>query len=139
MDIRASSPEIPLNTYFAVQIAPRESRHLVVEAVCKISKEVGHLFRRIEALDTFQIGSTTFLRMRSDMTEDVAVMTKIREVTGRAVVVRVNGKYEAQFPPNLYGGKIHPVSMVEMHSIPRGTNTLYRGPKIKHWGLQFNS
>lgn len=139
MDIAASAPDIQLNTYFAVQMTAKEAKIHVVEAVCQMGKSLGLLFRRIEALDTHQMGAVTFLRLRSDLPREEAavLLQKLLEVTGRAVIVAKDGKFEARFPPNIHGGKVHPVSMVTMISTVRGTGAMFRGPKIKNWELAF--
>jgi len=131
-------PEPVLSTYFAIQLQPRENPAVVVEAFCTAAKMLGTLFRRVETLDTIEVGMKPFLRMRSDIPTASSVLEQLFKATGRGYVVsRSDGKFEVQFPVTTLGGRRAEVSSYVMHTVPRGKPTMYRGPKIKFWERQF--
>lgn len=130
------APEIPLNQYLAIQVGPRESHAVAVEAFCTTAKMMGALFRRVETVGSLTVGMKSFLRMRTDLdrTRIREVLRKMVEVTGRGVVyVTDEGRYEVQFPLTVYGGRKGTVSSGSMHTLSLGPFVLYRGPKIKRW------
>jgi len=134
------APEPVLNTYLAVQLQPREASIVAVEAVCVTAKMLKILFRRIEVLDIIQVGMRPFVRLRSDMTTEQArvILAELCKATNRGVVAcGPDGKFEVQFPPAIHGGKRAPFASLQMHTVPRGPQRLYRGPKIARWELQF--
>lgn len=131
-------PEIQLRTYFAVQLSyTQEPYAKVVEALCQTAKGMGILFRRVETLDVIQLGMRPFLRMRSDVPEAKLLLQRLHTETGRGIVYMTTGGFEVQFPPNVLGGRIAPVSSLAMHGATRGQPMMWRGPKIKNWVLQF--
>ena len=139
MDI-PTTPEPVLKTYFAIQIQPRESPILALEAFCTTSKMLGILFRRIEVLDTMEVGVKPFVRLRSDIPNATSVLEQLLKATQRGfIVARSDGKYEVQFPASVLGGRRAEVPTFSMHGSPRETPRMYRGPKIKHWDRQFQS
>jgi hypothetical protein len=127
----------PLNTYFAIQLK-RESEpaEIAVEIFCKHAKELKILFRRIEVLDTIGIGTSTYVRLRSDLTNPFAVLDKIY-INGRGVVSsEPGGKYRARIP----GGRVGEISHLVMHASPKpGQSRTFRGPKFKYWTRQFEA
>lgn len=133
--------EIPLPYHLAIQIQRGEHPAFVVEAFCVTAKMMKVLFRRVETLDVIQVGMQPFLRRRTDLDRERVgqVLQKLVEVTGRGVVYcQADGRYESRLGGKL-AGKTIPVSSTTMHTIPRGPQALYKGPKIKNWTRQFQS
>jgi len=140
MDTPALLPTEPiLNNYFAIQMQPRENPIIAVEALCVTAKMMGILFRRVEVLDTIQIGMRPFLRVRSDLDRHPLVLDQLLVATGRGYVAHLDGKFVVQFPSTVHGGRRANFSATDMHLTPRGLPQMYRGPKIKHWERQFQS
>lgn len=134
--------EIPLNTYLAIQTRAGEHPAHPVHAFCETAKMLKVLFRRAETLDIIQVGGRLFVRVRTDLDRTRArqVLQKLAEVTHRGVVYLTDGgKYEVLFQDHRQAGVVAPVSSVLLHSVPRGPQALYRGPKIKGWEKQFAS
>lgn len=132
-------PEVQLRTYFAVQLNhPREPHAKAAEAVCVAAKALGLLFRRVETMDVLQIGMKPFLRMRSDLSDAKVILQRLHTDTARGIIYMLpEGCFEVQFPPNVMGGRIAPVSSTPMYMAPRGTSTMFRGPKVKSWYRAF--
>jgi len=124
---------LPLNTYFAVQLFPGELDSTAIEPVFRVSAEHRKFFRRLEILDTFSMGSNTFLRCRVDQPEMAAVLNEVLQ-TGRGVLFRLGVSYIAMLP----GGRTGTVDPMKMHSAFQGGHRrLYKGTKIKGWERQF--
>lgn len=126
--------EPDLNTYFAVEVLPREHPHDTAGAICKAGKDTKVFFRRLEALDTIAMAGKTFLRCRSDVTNFQPMFDHLFGQS-RAYVTANGGKYTAKFQ----NGRIGQVSGVTMHVTPKGgfRTTLYKGPMVKYWERQF--
>ena len=125
-----------LNTYFAVQLKPREAPIHVVSELMKVANDLGILFRRLEVLDTMTIGGTAFVRMRTEMLAPFTILDKLY-AGGRSVINSgQGGQYAARFPSGRAGNVAHMV----MHAIPRlGQTKLYKGTKVKHGERQFEA
>lgn len=126
-----------LNTYFAIQLQPRENPIVAVEAFCVTAQMMKTLFRRIETLDVIQVGMRPFVRLRSDIGDAGPVLRQLLAATNRGYIVSNGGRFEAQFSAKDFGGRKADVSGVVMNTVPRGPQVMYRGPKIKNWERQF--
>ncbi len=125
--------EVILNSYFAVQLKLREDPAKVVETVCLRARSMGILFRRIERLDTFTLGTRSFLRLRSDLSRSKEVLLALATAEGRGVVYpTADSKFET-----FVAGRTVPFSAAIMHLVPRGSVQMFRGPKVKNWTRQF--
>lgn len=126
----------PLKTYFAVQLLPKEGAHTIAKVILQTARDESILFRRLEVLDTASIGSTTFVRVRSDLINPFPILDKLHS-SGRAVISSTaNGEYAVRFS----GGRTGKVSNLLMHAEARlGQSRMYRGTKIKRWEAQFEA
>lgn len=142
-ETQPNPPQIELNQYLAIQQrVPWENSAVAAEALCATAKMMGTLFRRVEVLDVIKVGGKPFVRMRTDLARDRVqkVLLALVGATDRAVVYSLpDGGYEAKFPASQLGGRTAMVSVTLMHSLPRGQQFLFRGPKIKNWRAQFSS
>lgn len=127
--------EIPLTTYFAVEVLSWASSHQVAEAVIRQSKENGTLFRRLESMGPIEVAGRKFERFRTDLA-DVKLGPVLDHMLtkGHGVVGKTSEGYEVRFP--VRSGKVK--STVLLGGTPVRTR-MYRGPKIKHWERQFEA
>lgn len=125
----------PLSTFFAVQPKPREHAVNVVEAVMRAAKSSGVLFRHLELLDTITIGTTPFVRMRTETTSLAPILDQLYS-DGRSCVSAKGGEYVAR----LQGGRVGKVPQALMHATAKmGQSRMFRGPKFKFWDRQFEA
>ncbi len=128
-------PDEPLNTYFAVQLKPREQAIHVVEAIMKVAVDAGILFRRLEVLDTVTIGTMAFVRVRSEIVNPFPILDRLYSAEGRAVVSAAKG---GEYSARMQGGRIGRVTHLLMHATAKlGQTRMFRGTKFKHWDRQF--
>lgn len=133
MPTTEANDALPLSNYFAVQLFPGENDNTAVEAVFRASAKQRQFFRRLEVLDSFTVGSNTFLRCRADQ----EVLGTLLEVCsdGRGVIVRRQSAYVAMLPD----GRKGTVDFLRMHlEVKDGRRRLYKGTKIKGWERQFS-
>lgn len=125
-----------LNTYFAVQLKPGEKTIQVVAAVMNAAKEANILFRRLEQLDTINIGTSSFVRMRTDLLNPYLVLDRLYNDKRAVVSSMQGGEYVARLP----GGRMGKVTNLVMHATAKlGQTRMFRGTKIKHWERQFEA
>ncbi len=132
MSTTEANDAISLNNYFAVQLFPGEIDPTAVEAIFRASTKQRKFFRRLEVLDSFAMGSNTFLRCRADQ-EVLGVLLEVL-LAGRGVIVRRQNAYIAKFTD----GRTGTVDSMRMHAaFLDGHRRLYKGTKIKGWETQF--
>jgi hypothetical protein len=126
----------PLNTYFAAQLKTAEKAVHVAEAVMKAAKAADILFRRLEVLDIVTIGTTRFVRMRSEIVNPFPILDRLYH-EGRGVI---SSKHGGEYVALLVGGREGKVSNILMHASPKlGQSRMFRGTRIKHWERQFEA
>lgn len=113
---------------FAVEIR-RETVHEVAEIVLRSAEKVGFKCPEIEALDTFQVGATMFLRF--SVATPAEKLVDAVHAAGRCVVGLTADGFVARLKSRT--GK---VSSTTMFMIPR-QQVKYRGPGAPHWERQF--
>lgn len=127
--------EIPLTTYFAVEILSWTTPHQVAEAVIRQAKENGTLFRRLESMGSVEVAGRKFERFRTDLSDTnldpvlTSLLTK-----GHGVVGKITDGYEVRFP--IRTGRINSTILLSGKAVK---TRMYRGPKIKYWERQFEA
>src|SRR5580693_773401 len=91
----------PLNTWFAVQLLPHETVDDLVKGILHVAMESRILFRRVEFVDSFTVGASTYARLRSDLKDATPFMDRLH-VDGYSVIHNVGGEYIARFK----GGRV---------------------------------
>jgi len=122
-----------LDTYFAVQLLPRESYKEVVQIVLTTANAEKILFRKIQVLDISSIGTTNFVRFRSDVQNVKIILERLKE---RASIVQVDGSFMIQFPDGR-SGKCPAALMCATPKI--GFGQTFVGTKIARWRHQFET
>lgn len=134
MNIPSPIPEPILNTYFAVQLLPREHPQEEAAAICKAAKDVGALFRRLEVIDTLPLGTGLYIRCRSDVVNPYPMLEKLLEKKRGFVAAKPDGGFVVK----LANGRVGQLPGSTMHAVARGGfHATYKGPKIKLWERQF--
>ncbi len=129
----ASSEPDKLPTYFAVQVKASEKPYDVVTLLMRAAKNQGKLFRKLEVLDTLTVGTTAYLRMRSDLEGPEALLAEA--FPGRPSITANLGGYVLQ-----NGTREAKIPNVTMLAAPKlGQTQAYHGTKIKHWERQFST
>jgi hypothetical protein len=130
--IASSEPE-KLPTYFAVQMKASEKPHDLVTLLMRAAKNQGKIFRKLEVLDTLTVGTTAYLRMRSDLQGPETLLEEA--LPGRANITSSTGVYLLQ-----NGTRKAKIPNVLMLATPKlGQMQAYHGTKIKHWERQFST
>jgi len=124
---------IDYKNHIAVQILKGETVHTIAQKVLETASTVSPLFRALEILDTLDLPSATFVRMRTDLLDVQPVLEAIQK-DGRGVVYWVGDQYIAR----LATGRTGRVATVKMHQAPRpGRAYFYHGTNRKRWEEQF--
>jgi hypothetical protein len=131
----APSEVIPLGHHFAVQLHRGETQPRVAEAVLYTADKMKLSFRKLQTLDILSVGALHYVRMRTDLPEQGALIDRfLRE--GRAVISQMSGIYLARFPDGRIGRV--PASSIQI-AARMGQDKLYKGTKIKRWEQQFEA
>jgi len=122
-----------LSTYFALQILRGESYKHVANAVLAEAESKSILFRKLQVLDLLSVGTTVFVRFRSDLPDAAKALRALRN---RALIASDrSGTYTVTFPD----GRSGKYPGATMHSSPKiGFGHTYAGTRIKLWGRQFS-
>jgi hypothetical protein len=123
---------VVLGSYFAIQILRGESYRDVVKAFLFAAEESGVLFRKLQVMDIMAIGTTAFVRIRSD----VADLSKVLEkMTNRSrVSADSTGSYVVNFQDGR-SGKYPTTTMNSSHKL--GFGQTFVGTRIQRWKQQF--
>lgn len=124
------SPE--LNTYFAVQILKRENYKDVVQTVLAAADANKILFRKIQVLDVYLVGATTFVKFRSDVAD---ASTIVKSLKGRAFIIKGDGSFMVHSPDGQIRGKYPTFGMCSTSRM--GFGQTFAGTKTKRWVMQF--
>lgn len=123
-------------TYFAVEIKTSyEKAPDLAKIVLTTAKGLGILFRRLEAMDVIEIGSTKFMRFRTDLTPALPLADALFE-SGRGVIaLSVGGGYRMRTKT-----KEGTIPSTTLLAVPRAAGVkTFRGTKIKLWERQFET
>jgi hypothetical protein len=126
---------VDYSTHFAVQLNRGENYKNVVAQVLNEANKLGILFRKIQVLDVTSIGTSNFVRLRSDLPNAHTIVARFLQ-EGRAVVSQVGGQYLLRFP-NGRNGKVPSTTMCAANR--PGFGQTYVGTKIKRWKAQFEA
>lgn len=125
---------VVLSTYFSVQILRGESYKDVAHAFLDTADRLGLLFRKLQVMDIMTVGTTPFVRFRTDLT---SVDPVIKEMVNRgSVTVDPAGGYVAKF----LGGRSGKYPTSTMCLQPKlGFGQILMGTRLKRWKQQFVS
>lgn len=134
MDVmpKVDSEPVVLGSYFSIQILRGESYRDVANAVLTASDSLGVLFRKLQVMDIMAVGTTAFVRFRSDITELDKVLQAL-PTRGR-VAADATGAYVVTFQDGRRGK--YPTSTMNS-SAKLGFGQTFAGPRIKNWRRQF--
>ena len=117
-------------TFFAVKLQPHETPQNVALLILRTAHDERLLFWVLEVLDLIEVGSSRFLRVRTDMAPRPVVARLLAQ--GRTVIASEEGTYILRHPDGRHGG----ISMLSMHNVPRpGFQRKYPGTKQWEAGL----
>jgi hypothetical protein len=119
-------------TYFAVELRPGEDAKAVSQTVLRTAKTANVLFKRLESMGHFQIGSTELVRFRTDASNISPVLIALR-AQGRAIVEAQESGYLLR--KNGRQGAVPPYRMLAV-SCPDG-QAVYLGTANEFWEEQF--
>ena len=125
--------ETVLGTYFAVQLLRCEHVKDVARAVMEAADARGVLFRKLQVMDFVSIGTSSYVRFRSDLEEPDAVLTGLN----RGFISFRDGNYRFTFPDGRQGVRFPTTTMCSVQKA--GFGQTYSGPKVKRWTQQFAS
>lgn len=125
------SAEKVTTQFFAVQKLPFEDKHEMAELVIKTAHEKSLLFTVLDVIDLIEVGSTEFVRFRSDLV-DVATLVAALFDKKRAIITLAGSGYQAKL-----NGRTGVVPFAKMSVVPAGQFVSYRGTKVQHWERQF--
>lgn len=118
-------------SFFAVALDGYETPQNVAMLIIRTAHEEGLLFWGLEALDLIEIGSSRFLRVKSDLVNLVRLRNRLL-ARGRTVISLESNTYILRKP----NGKFGTIPMLTMHGFPRpGQQRAYRGTKQWEAGL----
>lgn len=119
--------------FFAVQLTANETPNEVARLILRAAHDERLLFWTLEILDVIEVGSSSFLRLRTDIADLTTLADKVRS-RGRSVILPEKGLYVLRS----YNGSHGNVPMLSMHQVPKpGQQRAYKG--TKQWEAQFAS
>jgi len=122
-----------IDTYFAIQILRCEKPEEAVKEILTVAQGMGIFFRRLELIDTLDLASCKFVKVRTDLV-DPAQLIEALFASGRGYVVREGVK----FVVNLVSGRTGNVPTFTMLSPGRpGATKMFFGTQIEKWSEQF--
>lgn len=122
---------VVLSSNFAVQLLPRESYRDVAKLVLATADEAKVLFRKLEVMELMTVGTTTFVRFRSDLRDVGRVCERL---AGRSYVAERAGAYVVHFIDGR-AGRLPATSMCL--GAKAGFGVVFTGPRIAKWKAQF--
>lgn len=120
-------------TYFAAQLLRCEHIKDVANAVMQAAETRGVLFRKLQVMDFVSVGTSSFVRFRSDLPDPAAVLTNLN----RGFISFSDGNYRITFADGRQGVKFPTTIMCSVQKV--GYGQTFAGPKIKRWAQQFAS
>lgn len=126
--------KVVLGTYLAVQILKTDRSYKdVVRLFMEAANAQGLLFYKLQVLDVMVVGTTSIVRMRTDLHNAESVTGAL---AGRANIVANTGGYVMRHA-NGKTGKVLSSTMCTPHK--PGFGQLFAGTKIARWAHQFQS
>jgi len=122
-----------MGTHFAVQLLRCEHMKDVANAVMQAAEARGVLFRKLQVLDFVSVGTSSFVRFRSDLANPAAVLTGLN----RGFIAFSDGNYRCTFADGRQGVKFPTTIMCSVQKV--GFGQTFAGPKVKRWAQQFAS
>lgn len=122
-----------MGTYFAAQLLRCEHIKDVANAIMQVAEARGVLFRKLQVLDLISVGTTSFVRFRTDLADPAAVLTGLN----RGFISFSEGNYRITFADGRQGVRFPTTSMLSVQK--SGFGQTYAGPKVKRWAQQFAS
>jgi hypothetical protein len=130
---KVDTEAVALSNYFSVHILRGESYRTVSKLVLDAAEADGVLFRKLQVMDIHAVGTTPFVRFRSDV-DLTRILSKL-EGRGTITVDPATGSYMARFVDGR-GGK-YPTSV--MNAAPKlGFGQIFAATRIKRWRAQFD-
>lgn len=129
---KVDAEPVVLGSYFAVQILRGESYRDVANAVLTAAESKGILFRKLQVMDIMAVGTTAFVRFRSDISGLDQVLTTLANRS--RVAADQTGAYIVSFQDGRKGK--YPTTT--MNSSPKlGFGQTFAGTRIARWKQQF--
>lgn len=134
---------VVFGSYFSIQILRCESYRDVAAAVLTAADQQGVLFRKLQVLDIMAVGTTAFVRFRSDMLSiptvsgtpsDLDKVLKALTNRSQVAVDPATGGYVVRFQDGRRGK--YPTSTMNA-SAKLGFGQTFAGTRIKLWASQF--
>lgn len=125
---------VVLGTYFSLQLLRGESYKDVAHAFLDAAEKLGALFRKLQVMDLMTVGTTTFVRFRTDLTPIEPILSVM---SNRGTVsADVTGGYTVKF----LGGRSGKYPTSTMCLQPKlGFGQILMGTRLKRWRQQFVS
>lgn len=121
-------------TFFAVALNPHETPQSVARLILRTAHDERLLFWTLEVLDTFEIGRTSFVRVRTDMLRPHPLVERLLSRGRTIIATEADGSYALRRPDGQRGG----IPMLAMHQVPKpGQLQAYRG--TQQWEGHFAS
>ncbi len=123
----------PVESTFAVEVFREEDTHAVAKVILEAAQAARIFFRELKVVDTIDLVSITFVRVRTDLPDPGKLVEKLF-TSGRGVIHLAGGQYVIR----LRDGRQGKTSTYVMHGVARpGKSTTYRATKIQRWQEQF--
>jgi hypothetical protein len=106
-----------MDTFFAIQLQPGESPHLIAALVLRTAAEAKIRFGRLDIMSTFRFGSRDFVRFQSSVLNPFPVLDRLL-LWGRASIACGPGSYLLRTP----SGQDGPVPLTHMHTAANPLN-----------------
>lgn len=129
---RTMNPEDP-TSFFAIKLDTKETPQSLVRVILRIAHEARLLFWTLDVLDTIEIGGSTYLRFRTDLSPQ-NLANRLLSWGHTIVLPNESGSYILRHPQGKQGN----VPMMSMCQTTRpGYQKSYRG--TRHWEALFAS
>lgn len=117
---------------FALELGNDTPESLVEKFLRKVDA-MGFRCKTLEAMDVVDLGSTNFLRLRSDLPQFTEVVNSFYEPKVRGTILPGTNGYVCK----LSNGRSGVVAISKMQLAPRVPPKTYRGNAMAHWERQF--
>jgi hypothetical protein len=120
-------------TYFAVQAKTYETARDVSRLVLQAAATVGISFKRLESMDILSVGTTNFVRFRSDVVDATPILDAL-EAQGRGSIRLEGIRYMLRAK-----GRVGSIPTTRILSAPCVTSQqqVYLGTSVQQWAEQF--
>lgn len=128
---RVDAEPVAMGTYFAVQLLRCEHIKDVANAIMQAAESRGVLFRKLQVMDFVSVGTSSFVRFRSDLAEPATVLSGLK----RGFISFAEGNYRFTFADGRQGVRFPTTIMCSVQKV--GFGQTFAGPKIRRWAQQF--